>query len=737
MADVDTPDHTERRLLLVFVGLCVVQLAATLIMLPAQSMTVDEAKYLGIGTNVLAGNGPLTVFGTFFPYHSPLWPVVMVAPQQWFGVDAMDWAHVVTIASACATLVLVARLGWRISPPVGVMAAASLLTIAYFASLGRTHGLDMPAAALVLGYVVLGDAALRRSSIRLAAAAGLLFGVAFLVKELALPFAPVPFLAALVRGRPPADVARLAAVALLPATLSTSWWFIVFAQFTGEVYRLGTPAWTLVPLTAAGMVAVVAGWFAPRWMAALTKRTRWPAAWPTPGVVVGWLGTFMWTALLLAFLARTRTSVGLPFLDAASVSFYLRRWLPDMRMVILIGVVGSILAVGWRIAGRRGTTGSGDSPRPVERGFVDGVDDLIVASLCGLPLVLFVVSLGEIPRHYIAQIGIALALGSAGWLRLIEDVVLRSRRTALAFGSVFAVAAMAVLISTSGLSIAARLSIGGAVAAVGLAALATRDVRLGAWLARHRAALPLTLAGLFVAAGSIFSLYSVTARSTSVVDAAKADAVATVSAWVRASVPPGARVAFADRLAYETAARLQGSYDLVQQREFQDVRFDPDAPLGLARRGVTPSTDWVAVTSAPLSPNAFYGYQGTQLADALRSRDIDIWILTSSTGPDEASAIEAALEHATGARVLARWSWPYRPDRLQTTVFGIDPEGLRLDDAHMYITPDALDTLLRQLEAHPDRVRAVARALIERVVLVPEGASSEPLRARLRVLAGD
>ena len=92
LAHVEIPTRTERRLLLVFIGLCVVQLAATLIVLPGQFMTVDEAKYLGIGTNVLAGKGPLTVFGTFFPFHSPLWPVVMVAPQQWFGVDAMDSA---------------------------------------------------------------------------------------------------------------------------------------------------------------------------------------------------------------------------------------------------------------------------------------------------------------------------------------------------------------------------------------------------------------------------------------------------------------------------------------------------------------------------------------------------------------------------------------------------------------------------------------------------------------------
>ena len=53
----------------------------------------DESKYLGIGYSMLAGHGPRTVFGAVFLPHSPLWPMIVTAPNVWFGIDAFDWGH--------------------------------------------------------------------------------------------------------------------------------------------------------------------------------------------------------------------------------------------------------------------------------------------------------------------------------------------------------------------------------------------------------------------------------------------------------------------------------------------------------------------------------------------------------------------------------------------------------------------------------------------------------------------
>ena len=47
----------------------------------------DEAKYLGIGYSMLAGDGPRTVFGSVFLPHSPLYPMILAAPDVWFHFD--------------------------------------------------------------------------------------------------------------------------------------------------------------------------------------------------------------------------------------------------------------------------------------------------------------------------------------------------------------------------------------------------------------------------------------------------------------------------------------------------------------------------------------------------------------------------------------------------------------------------------------------------------------------------
>ena len=79
-------------------------------------------------------------------------------------------------------------------------------------------------------------------------AAGLLFGVAFLVKEIVLPLAPVPILAAMLHRQPWRPILRTAGWLTLSATVAVAPWFIFVAEVTDRVYRLGTPGWTLAPI---------------------------------------------------------------------------------------------------------------------------------------------------------------------------------------------------------------------------------------------------------------------------------------------------------------------------------------------------------------------------------------------------------------------------------------------------------------------------------------------------------
>ena len=79
----------------------------------------------------------------------------------------------------------------------------------------------------------------QRGSPRRGLLAGLIFAIAFLVKEIALPFAPVPFLVGLLIGRPIASICRVAAAALLVALVGTAWWFAMYADF--DVWPLKVP----------------------------------------------------------------------------------------------------------------------------------------------------------------------------------------------------------------------------------------------------------------------------------------------------------------------------------------------------------------------------------------------------------------------------------------------------------------------------------------------------------------
>ena len=98
---------------------------------------------------------------------------------------------------------------------------------------------------LAVAYLALGLLAVRRGSARYAVAAGLLFGVAFLVKEVVLPLAPVPILAAILHRQPWRPIVRTAGWLTLSSTIVVAPWFIFVADVGDRVYRLGTPLWTL------------------------------------------------------------------------------------------------------------------------------------------------------------------------------------------------------------------------------------------------------------------------------------------------------------------------------------------------------------------------------------------------------------------------------------------------------------------------------------------------------------
>jgi 4-amino-4-deoxy-L-arabinose transferase-like glycosyltransferase len=721
---------SERQTALVVIGASIFLFVALLLAMPARFHGFDEAKYLGIGLNVLNGHGAVTVYGGFFEPHSPLWPAIMAAPRAWFDLDAYAWAHLLNVASAGLVLVLGAVFGWRIRPAAGALTAASLLAFPYVFELSRRVGLDMPAALLTLAYLLVGWAAVRRGSARWGVAAGALLAVAFLVKETVLPFAPVPFLAGFAWGRPATAIARTAASAIAAAAVGTSWWWILYAVETGRVYRLGTPAITLVPLAIVIVLAVAAG-FAWEPIASRLSRGRSGDA-QRRGASISprtsaWTLAVLWTLALVIFMARSRELLGHGLFDPAQIAFYVGSWYDQLLPVVAVGGIGAAIDLA-----RRGVAGWRPGPP---------VDGLWMALLCGLPTILLVIGVGDAPRHYVPQLVMLIAIGSGGWIWLVERVVERPTPARVA---VLALAAGAAIVALAPLVVGRRLVLVG-LAGLVLLSVATalvvasrrdRRARASAWLRSGGVSLVLVGLAFVVGAGALLAR-TTGSRSDATADGAKAQAVGAVANWLRGNMPAGSTVAFGSALGFETAVEVQDDFRVVQIRNLTDVVFDAAAPLAVTRPGRSAADDWVALSALSRTASTFTGYAAITLADQIRRSGADAWVLITADAEEDPLLVDRALTPDHGFDLRARWTWPTGAGTLEALIFGIRRADVAFGTT-LWASEAALARLVDQLAAaHTPSVPGIARALLARVSVVPEGPAADGLRARLRTLAGD
>jgi len=322
------PDRSLRRLVVGLVAVAVLTFLVLLLTAPARFMGLDDAYYLSIGRNILDGRGAFSAFGSFASLHGPVWPVLVAAPEAWFGIAAPTVAHLLVVLAGAAVILWAAWFAWRIEPAAAPLAAATLVAFPFLVDLATEMGLDIPAAAFTLTYLALGLAAVRRGSIALGVTAGLVFAAAFLLKETALPLAPVPILAGLVRRIPAERLLPAAGALLLAAILGTSWWLAIYAFELGRVYRIGTPAWTLAPLWLAAGLLAIAGLTARRWLPRVAGGTiagdhvqRWFRA-------AGWIATLAWAVALTVVFARTPNGTSSSFLTPAQISAGVSRLCP-------------------------------------------------------------------------------------------------------------------------------------------------------------------------------------------------------------------------------------------------------------------------------------------------------------------------------------------------------------------------------------------------------------------------
>jgi 4-amino-4-deoxy-L-arabinose transferase-like glycosyltransferase len=649
---------------------------ALLLAVPPFFLSFDEAKYIGIGYNVLDGLGPRSPFGDFFLLHAPIWSVLLVLPDAWFGIDPLDTGHVLNAIAGVGLVLIAGFLGWRVRPAVGAIAAAGLLGVTYVHDITRTARLDLPAAALALLFLVVGLDAVRRGGVGRAILAGAVFALAFLVKEVALPLAAVPVLAGILAGRPWRALAVTAGWMLAVAAIGLSWWFLLVADLTGIVYRLGTPAWSLAPIGVAVAVLAVAGILAGRLppMRALEDigRRLGLEAGGRGRVVLAASLTAAWCIALLAVFAGTLEGRGTDLLDPVQIGRYASTWLPGaLKVVAGIGAIGVLLSLAaWRAA---------DPPAR------SALTELWLATICSLPLVLLVVGVGEPPRNYLAQVAILAALAGAGWLWLGE-IAIRTLR------------------------------------------LQDRRPRLAA------AAVPVALVALFLASSTILAQHALTFREMRT-SAARAAAVTTAVEWVRANVPAGSKVAIGSFLSNEIAIGLRGTHEAAQIRHVLAIG-DAMAPRGVRRSNSKGTDDWIALDIAPRNVNEFQGFAAGRLTEQLRSAGVDFWIYATEAATSAPTVVHA-LAGAPGVEEVAAWSFPTPTIPIEVHAYAIDRPALAFDTDELHISIEALERLVTILEADGGGpVASTAANLAEHVVVSPPSPAGAALIERLRALAG-
>jgi 4-amino-4-deoxy-L-arabinose transferase-like glycosyltransferase len=724
-ADGLVASRTERRAALLVIAAAVVVFVLALAIAPPTNATYDDAKYVGIGRNVLEGNGPRNVFGSVFLKHSPVWPVLIVLPEQIAGIHPIDVGHFVNALSGVAILLMVGALGWRVRPALGGLGAASLVGLPYFSDIGRTAGIDLPSIAITFGYLLVGFAAVRRNSMLLAALAGLLFGLGFVIKETILPFAPVPFLAAILWDIPWRSILRLTAVTVALAAVGCGWWLVMYASYTGEVYRVGYGAWTLVPAAIATALFVILGLAAEPLARRFGAGDRAAAVMARAPVavrehrrsIVAWGMAIAWVVLLLWVFNGTSKLQGSGLFNLTQIRSYVGEMLRPVGPAFALGV-GSVLAFASLIR----------DPATIGR----EARALLLAVVCGIPLVMLVVGVGEAPRHYIGELALLALTGWMGWIDGAYRAVIRRDRVAL----VLAIAAGAAAFAIVGLGILRQYGrIGLIGSAAGLLVVVVVALAVFVWLER-RGRLWSTGPALLLAAALLLSMGSTLGRASGLrgtVDSVETLATQRAVEWIEDNLPAGSVVGIGPYLSMGTAIDLPAGYRAVMIRHFLAIG-DPAEPLGLRAGARGADHDWIAVDVAPGKANQFLVYEAERFNGAVEKNRPAVYVF-NLTRDRSALSVLGALTEDNGFEEIASWSYPAGSDTIETHIFGIDQERFGIDPNELFISPEALDRLAGMLERQPEEGSRAAAGLLSRIVRPADGSLDAGL-ARLEALAG-
>ncbi len=739
-------------MLLAVVAIAVVYGLLSLV-LPHPFPSFDEAKYLAIGQNALAGRGPVTAFGDNFLPHSPFWPMLFAAPKVALGLDVWTWGYLLNAAAGSGVLLLAARFALRFGRLAALLAVLVLADWLGLFGLARTARLDVPEGILALLYLAVAWSAIESGLVRRGILAGTLFAWAFLTKEASLVLLAAPFLAAIATRRPADRIARGAGLVLLLIVPLVSWWFAWYAGKTGKVFALGLPSSAMLPLAAVlvllGAALLVLGWLGRSEAAGrgsgLAMRLRGVNAAVDARLadrraahVVATVLTVAWMIAFLFAFSRSEVQAGRPLLDLPNVARWIRTWTSDLWPVAVAGAGGLALLAG---------VVRGDD-RPVE---------LLTALATGSTWVFLVAVLGEPPRNDIAELAILVALGAGGWTLVAERIRGHDRAILVAGAALGACVALVadLHLATGGIATSWSKSIRGVAIAIvagggagTLLASVPARARLRAWPdgaaparpgagvgARGLAALRdgSVLAVLLVGVLSLGTLGAVSARVALEKPSTSRLALANdVAAWLNANLPAGSTVMFGAVQANETAMVIGGTFRL---RHLQATigTHSATAPLGILVGG-QPVDDLVVMDRHPRQDGDLV------FTASLISRNLRLAqpvAIVYVTGIDTATpSMVDWLVHAPGITPATTIeSPPGSGTPLTARIFRVDMAALGVPADRLYASSAAILDLLESLGSG-SRTQSIASAILDRVVLTDAGASAASAMAALHAAAG-
>ncbi len=698
-------------------------------LLPHPAPTFDEAKYLAVGANALAGHGPRTAFGGLFLPHSPFWPMLFASPQAAFGISPWPWGYLLNAVAASAVLLLTAWFARPFGQRPMLLAVAALTAWLSLLGLARTARLDVPEAALTLAYLAVATSAVESGLVRRGVLAGVLFAWAFLVKEASLVLLAAPFLAAIAQRRHLASIARSAGLVLVTSVPLVSWWFAWYAQTTGRAYAFGLGAASLPLLAAAVLVAGIG-------MAVLSTGDRARVLRPlerrladrrtaiaTAGVLL-----LAWVVAFLIAFSRSEVQAGRPLLDIPNILRWARAWVVDLGPVLLIalGLAGAV------VAALRG------DDRPLLP---------LAAIVAGVPWLLLVAVQGEPPRNDLALISLAAAAGAFGWLGLPRILEVRDRVLTVAGAAVGTALALVADLQLERHGVATGTTkhalgiVGSAIAGAVIGGTAVSPLVRRWMLGRLErvarvTASPVLLRGAAVGAIAALAVGLVGVASPTMARAAaqsNTSALADeVSSWIEQRIPGGSTVMFGSVLANEVALRLDGTYQLRSLQARLGVT-DPGAPLGV-RVGGRAAPDVVALDRHPRQ-DAYLAFTASGVLSALEKAQPVAWVYT--TGLDTSAAATAAwLATVSGIKPVAALHSPRGVGApLVAHIYLVDMANLAVPSSQTFASAAAVNALLDALGTGP-QAKAIATALLGRIVLYDTGPAADAAMARLRAAAG-